>query len=73
MWQDASMIWYRPQYYVGELYKSDTLLQVVGHTSVEMITREGNLISCDVFSTDRDNKADNGHFAESDTGTSYSL
>ena len=32
------------------------LLQVVGHTPVEKITREGNLISCDVFSTDRDRK-----------------
>ena len=40
----------------GELYQSDTLLQVVGHTPVEKITREGNLISCDVFSTDRDRK-----------------
>ena len=56
MWQDASSIWYRPQYYGGELYQSDTLLQVVGHTPVEKITREGNLISCDVFSTDRDRK-----------------
>ena len=56
MWQDASPIWYRPQYYGGELYQSDTLLQVVGHTPVEKITREGNLISCDVFSTDRDRK-----------------
>ena len=56
MWQDASPIWYRPQYYGGELYKSDTLLRVVGHTPVEKITREGNLISCDVFSTDRDRK-----------------
>jgi hypothetical protein len=28
------------------------LLQVVGHTPVEGITRKGNLISCDVFSTD---------------------
>ena len=54
MWQDLSPIWYRPQYYGGELYKSDALLQVVGHTPVEKITREGNLISCDVFSTDRD-------------------
>jgi hypothetical protein len=25
---------------------------VVGHTPVEGITRKGNLISCDVFSTD---------------------
>ena len=52
MWQDASPIWYRPQYYEGRLYKPRKLLQVVGHTPVEGITRKGNLISCDVFSTD---------------------
>lgn len=52
MWQDASPIWYRPQYYEGRLYKSRKLLQVVGHTPVEGITRKRNLISCDVFSTD---------------------
>ena len=48
----ASPIWYRPQYYEGRLYKPRKLLQVVGHTPVEGITRKGNLISCDVFSTD---------------------
>ena len=42
----------RPQYYEGRLYKPRKLLQVVGHTPVEGITRKGNLISCDVFSTD---------------------
>lgn len=52
MWQDASPIWYRPQYCVGEMYKSDTFLQVVGHTPTTKITMEGNLILCDVFSTD---------------------
>ena len=52
MWQDASPIWYRPQYYEGRLYKPRKLLQVVGHTPVEGITRKRNLISCDVFSTD---------------------
>ena len=51
MWQDASPIWYRPQYYEGRLYKPGELLQVVGHTPIERITRKGNLISCDVFST----------------------
>ena len=54
MWQELSPIWYRPQYYKGSLYKEDTLLQVVGHTPMERITREGNLISCDVFSTRSD-------------------
>ena len=51
MWQDASPIWYRPQFYDGKLYKPRKLLQVVGHTPVQEITREGNFISCDVFST----------------------
>ena len=48
----ASPIRYRPQYYEGKLYKPRKLLQVVGHTPVERISRKGNLISCDVFSTD---------------------
>ena len=56
MWQDASPIWYRPQYYEGRLYKPLKLLQVVGHTPVEAITRKGNLISCDMFSTDQEGK-----------------
>ena len=53
MWQDLSPIWYRPQYYAGKMYKPRKLLQVVGHTLVEKIGRKGNVISCDVFSTDR--------------------
>ena len=40
------------RYYKGRLYKPRKLLQVVGHTPVGGITRKGNLISCDVFSTD---------------------
>ena len=32
------------------------LLQVVGHTPTEQITKEGNLISTDVFSTYRDGR-----------------
>ena len=56
MWHDLSPIWYRPQYYEGILYKSKELLQVIGHTPMEAITRKGNLISCDVFSTDREKK-----------------
>ena len=38
------------------MYKPENLLQVVGHTPVEQIARKGNLISSDVFSTDRDRK-----------------
>lgn len=54
MWNDASPLWLRPQYAKMRLYKPRKLLQVVGHTPVEEITRRGNLISCDVFSTYRD-------------------
>ena len=54
MWDDASPIWYRPQVYVEKMYKQDELLQVVGHTPVEEISMDWNLISCDVFSTYRD-------------------
>ena len=56
LWNDLSPIWYRPQYYKGKMYKPRKLLQVVGHTPVESITKKGNLISCDVFSTYRDGK-----------------
>ena len=54
MWQDLSPIWYRPQFQSGLLYKEETFLHVVGHTPVTQITKNGNLISCDVFSTYRD-------------------
>ena len=54
MWNDASPIWYRPQYSGGRMYKPRRILQVVGHTPVERIERNGNVISCDVFSTYRD-------------------
>lgn len=51
MWQNISPIWFRPQYYNGDLYKSQELLQVVGHTPMDRITKKENLISCDVFSS----------------------
>lgn len=54
MWNDLSPIWLRPQYNGWKMYKADELLQVVGHTPVEKITRNGNVISCDVFSSHRD-------------------
>ena len=57
MWNDASPIWLRPQHSNMRLYKPQELLQVVGHTPMDMITKEGNLISCDVFSTYRERKA----------------
>ena len=54
MWNDASPIWLRPQNSKMKLYKPRKLLQVVGHTPMKAITKQGNVISCDVFSTYRD-------------------
>ena len=51
MWNDISPIWHRPQYSVARMYQPTEILQVVGHTPVKEIYREGNVISCDVFST----------------------
>ena len=51
MWYDESPLWLRPQGGNVKMYKPRKLLQVVGHTPIECITREGNTISCDVFST----------------------
>jgi hypothetical protein len=56
MWDDISPIWYRPQYSHLEMYKDHQFLQVVGHTPVESIQKDGNVISCDVFSTDQNKK-----------------
>ncbi len=58
MWDgDISPIWFRPQYYCTreELYLPDEYLQVVGHTPMQEIEQTFDcLISCDVFSTERD-------------------
>lgn len=54
MWNDASPIWLRPQGTRMRMYKPRKLLQVVGHTPMKQITKENNVISCDVFSTYRD-------------------
>ena len=51
LWRDDSPIWSRPQMGWMKMYKPRKLLQVVGHTPVKEITKEGNLISCDTFST----------------------
>lgn len=56
MWNDASPIWLRPQHSKMRLYKPRKLLQVVGHTPMDEITKKGNLISTDVFSTYRDGR-----------------
>ena len=53
MWDDSSPLWFRPQYYYEKMYRSDEILQVVGHTPVERISLEDNVLSCDVFSTYR--------------------
>lgn len=53
MWDDASPIWFRPQFYSEKMYKETELLQVVGHTPVMQIDRLGNVLSCDLFSTYR--------------------
>lgn len=54
MWDDASPIWFRPQVYTEKMYKTDEMVQVVGHTPVQDITEEYGIISCDNFSTYRD-------------------
>ena len=70
MWSDVSPIWHRPQYTAGKMYGDEKILQVVGHTPVEKIYREGNVISCDVFSTYRDGRAiGTEEFAVVDTET----
>ena len=53
MWDDASPLWFRPQFYNEKMYKEADLLQVVGHTPVMQIDRLGNVLSCDLFSTYR--------------------
>ena len=53
MWDDASPLWFRPQYYNEKMYKESDILQVVGHTPVMQIDRLGNVLSCDLFSTYR--------------------
>lgn len=53
MWDDASPLWFRPQYYYEKMYRSEDLLQVVGHTPVERFSLKDNILSCDVFSTYR--------------------
>ena len=51
MWDDASPLWFRPQFYNEKMYKEEDLLQVEGHTPVMQIDRLGNMLSCDLFST----------------------
>ena len=53
IWDDASPVWFRPQYNKERMYREKDLLQVVGHTPVMEIERTGNVFSCDLFSTYR--------------------
>ena len=54
MWQEDSPLWFRPQYNDEHMYGAPALTQAVGHTPVKHISKEGSVISCDVFSTFRD-------------------
>lgn len=56
LWNDASPLWFRPQYETGEIFRADTYKQVVGHTPVEKIFEKDGIISTDVFSTYRDGR-----------------
>ena len=53
IWDNASPIWFRPQYYNEKMYKATDMLQVVGHTPVMKIDCTDNILSCDLFSTYR--------------------
>lgn len=53
MWNDHSPIWFRPQYSDAAMFGEDEFIQVVGHTPVKAVFRERNVISCDVFSTNK--------------------
>ena len=54
LWSDHSPLWYRPQVGRFEMFRTDTYVQVVGHTPVEEIYMENGVISTDVFSTKQD-------------------
>ncbi len=57
LWCDDSPLWLRPQYGRRRMYEPGNILQVVGHTPVEVIRKNRNIISCDVFSTYRDGES----------------
>lgn len=50
LWDQKSPIWARPQQHANEIMFTDKM-QVVGHTPMENITFENNILSTDVFST----------------------
>ena len=53
MWDGESPIWYRPQYGKEKMYKHGEFLQVAGHTPIRELMMKNSVLSCDVFSTDR--------------------
>lgn len=54
MWNDASPIWLRQLQARERMLKAREYIQVVGHTPVEKIIKDKNVIFCDTFSTYRD-------------------
>ncbi len=56
LWEDNSPLWARPQEENVQMYLPDDYVQVVGHSPVRNIYKEGGVISCDVFSTYRDGR-----------------
>lgn len=55
LWNDDSPLWLRPQKeitgYPVKMYQEESCFQIVGHTPMKQISQEGNLLTCDVFST----------------------
>lgn len=59
LWDDESPLWLRPQYGVHRLFRGDKYTQVVGHTPIEEIYKDGldetgRFITTDTYSTYRD-------------------
>ena len=54
MWNGASPIWLRQLHARERMFKAKEYIQVVGHTPVEKITKDKNVIFCDTFSTYQD-------------------
>ena len=70
LWRYGSPIWCRPQYSQRRLFREENFLYVVGHTSVEKVSRGGNVISTDTFSTHKNgDPIDNRKFLLLDTET----
>ena len=57
LWDDISPVWARPQYRNGfeNMYPPE-FFQVVGHTPVPWVLKQGNLLTTDTFSTASDGR-----------------